>query len=315
MKLSMKRILSAVLLTATTLANAQQDAQFSQYMFNRAAYNPAATGLKPAFCIHGLYRNQWMGFPQAPKSLQVVLDAPFNLFNQEHGFGLTFNRDQIGYETMIQAKLAYSYHIKFGSEKSNILSLGLDAGIINRAFDASQFNPAQPGDNSIPTSSTGQTGFDMGFGAAVQMKNFHAGISMMHLVAPELKFASVKYNTARNLYFNAGYDYAINPKLTLQPTVLVMSDLNKVQATVNATILYNDKIWGGLGYRVLSNDALVALVGFKVKNIKVGVSYDLNLNALGQQTNGGFEIMAGYCSPIIPRVPPAPLIHRNTRFL
>ena len=134
-KLSMKRVLSLLLVSVTTIANAQQDAQFSQYMFNRTSYNPAATGLKPAFCAHGLYRSQWLGFPQAPKTLQVVLDAPFNLFNKQHGFGITFNRDQIGYETMIQAKVAYSYHLKLDDEGTKMLSFGLDLGFLNKSFD------------------------------------------------------------------------------------------------------------------------------------------------------------------------------------
>ncbi|WP_439647573.1 type IX secretion system membrane protein PorP/SprF, partial [Belliella alkalica] len=52
----------------------QQLPQFSQYIFNGLHINPGYAGYKGQPYIQSTYRDQWIGFPGAPKTFTVTAD-------------------------------------------------------------------------------------------------------------------------------------------------------------------------------------------------------------------------------------------------
>ena len=100
----------ACLFSTVFIANAQQDPQFSQNMFNRLMFNPGYAGTSGSICVTGINRSQWMGFEGAPKTFVLGVDMPIEAI--KGGVGLTLIQDKIGVENNVYAKLAYSYHLK-----------------------------------------------------------------------------------------------------------------------------------------------------------------------------------------------------------
>src|SRR5437899_5362889 len=105
-------------------AFAQQDAQFSQYMFNGLYINPAYAGYKEQLNLHTFYRNQWTGFPGAPKTMSLSIDAPMMLYNM--GLGLQISNDKVGIENSLSVYGIYSYRLQINDEAR--LSFVLGAG-------------------------------------------------------------------------------------------------------------------------------------------------------------------------------------------
>jgi hypothetical protein len=48
----------------------QQLPQYSQYMFNKIAYNPGVTGTTNGICVGGLIRQQWVGFKETNAAMK-----------------------------------------------------------------------------------------------------------------------------------------------------------------------------------------------------------------------------------------------------
>ncbi|MBL7892120.1 MAG: PorP/SprF family type IX secretion system membrane protein, partial [Bacteroidia bacterium] len=124
----MKKTLTTLALAVIAGASfAQQDAQFSQNMFNKLSINPGFAGTNKAICATALYRQQWVSFPGAPKTGLISIDA---FVNPVHGgLGLTVCSDQLGFDKTLIAKAAYSYHMVVGP---GTLGIGLEAGMIQK---------------------------------------------------------------------------------------------------------------------------------------------------------------------------------------
>ena len=114
--------------------SAQQDAQYTQYMFNTLSVNPAYAGSRGQFSAAALYRSQWVGLAGAPESFTLNLHSPIR--ESKVGYGLSVINDNIGegtvQETDIDAVISYSLNV---SEKAK-LSFGLKLGgsILNLDF-------------------------------------------------------------------------------------------------------------------------------------------------------------------------------------
>ena len=73
---------------------AQQDPQYSQYMFNQMVINPAYAGSKNAISSAAFIRSQWTGIEGAPTTESVTIHGP--LRNKKVGLGFAMIADQIG---------------------------------------------------------------------------------------------------------------------------------------------------------------------------------------------------------------------------
>ncbi len=311
----MKKILTSVIIAASAFQTfAQQDPQFSQQMFTRMSTNPGYAGASEYLCATVINRQQWVGFDGAPKTTLVTLDAPIKIGEQTIGVGATIIADKLGFENTFMAKLAGAYRLNIGPGN---LGVGLDFGILNKSFSGN-YIAIQQNDNLIPQSSVSDKAMDLGFGAHYHIPGkLYAGISGLHLLAPQLKGTNLQYLMARHWYVTAGYEYAINEMLTVRPNFLLKTDAASTQLDVNANVLYNNMLWAGLSYRL--QDAIVPMLGYQGTlangkgNYRIGYSYDLTTSNIKNHSSGSHEIMLGFCYNITP--PKKITRYKNPRFL
>lgn len=324
----MRKTLTTIALAASTVvAFAQQDAQFSQNMFNKLSINPGFAGTNKAICATALYRQQWVSFPGAPKTGLISVDA--YLPPAHGGVGLTICSDQLGFDKTLIAKAAYSYHLILGP---GTLGIGLEAGIMQKQMTGTWITPdlATPAthDAAIPDQRAAKTVFDLGFGAYYTTDNgMFFGLSSTHLPqttfkvngdAPSASQAAngvvqdiYNFQNARHYYIMAGYPFQVSQDIKVIPSILAKTDATSTQLDINGRVVWKDMVWAGASYRL--TDAIVALVGFEWNKLKIGYSFDITTSAIKNYSKNSHEIMVGYCFK--PFKPPVPAEHRNVRFL
>lgn len=293
---------------------AQQDPQFTQYMFDRLSVNSAVAGGTGNFCATALLRQQWSGFDGAPKTGLLNLQGPISKINS--GVGLSFYYDKLGQERSTIIRLHYAYHLKLGAQST--LSAGLYVGMSGRALDSKwiAIDPVAD-DNAIPGNAKSANGFDMGAGLYYKSPKLWLGISSTQL--PETELSDVSIKNKRHYYVQAGYDWAIggNKKYTLQPSVLLKSDATSTQLDVGALFLYDNMVWLGVGYR--TEDAIAPIIGYQHQfakgesMLRIGYSYDVTTSELKNYSSGSHEIMLSYCFKIVK--PVVNEIYHHPRFL
>src|SRR5690606_33440650 len=67
---------------------AQQEIQFTQYIFNTLSVNPAYAGYKEQWFAQMALRNQWVGLEGAPKTGQFSIDGILSPISRNVGLGL-----------------------------------------------------------------------------------------------------------------------------------------------------------------------------------------------------------------------------------
>jgi len=299
----MKQIVTlCVFLLTSTLLYAQQDVQFSHNMFNQMAQNPGFAGTSGDICITAIQRNQWVGFTGAPKTTLLTINTAFNPFKIPSGIGLTLVNDIIGAETNFNGKLAYSYRKRVWSGE---LGLGIDFGIMNKKLKTDKdwvFPDAAPTSGEVITKDGTYMVFDLGLGAFYHNNDYYIGLSTSHVNQPDVNYPLAEGQQGkamstflkRHYFLATGYNYQLPvPLFELLPSVYIKSDGSSSQIDVNANILYNKKIWGGVSYRF--TDGVVFMLGLEMKSgLKLGYAYDLTTSAIRKSGSGSHEIMLSY---------------------
>lgn len=270
---------------------AQQDAQYSQYMYNTININPAYAGTRESFTVFALHRNQWVGFDGAPKTNTASINT--NIKHSDLGFGLSFINDNIGatQENNISADLAYkipltiNYTLSFGTKLSaNFYSLDVNKLSIFQAND-----PEFTGLN-------GKVSPNFGAGIYLYSSKYYAGFSIPNFI--ETKYfsdKSVSINTKKPTYnFITGYVFNLNDQFKLKPSILSkITQGAPIQLDFNANLVFNDKLHFGTSYRL--NAALSTLVGFQFNpSWFLGYAYDTEITALKNYNSGSHEIFLRY---------------------
>ena len=296
----------------------QQDPQFSQNMFIKLPINPGYAGTNGAICATAVYRTQWVGFPGAPKTLFFSIDAPVTILHG--GAGLTIVNDQLGNFSFMHVRGAYSYHRPIGA--TGLLGIGLEAGILQSTVKDNWLAPDGTNghtstiDNAIPAAGISKMTYDVGLGLYYRTDQLFVGISAAHLPSQELKATYFDYKTARHYYVMAGYDFFLSSAFTLRPSVHVKSDASVTTFDANINLLWNNKVWAGVSYRL--QDAIVPMVGFALpvnskSTLKIGYAYDLGTSDLKTHHSNTHEILLNYCIKLTPK--PKTQSYVNPRFL
>lgn len=310
----MKRHLIAAVLLATTCGInsgfAQQDAHFTQYMFNQMYFNPGAAGVEQGFRGGLLYRNQWTGYSGLngggnPKNILFTGSAPILAANM--GVGLVVNSDQIGPLTDLQASLNLNYHFKIGSGK---LSTGVRLGLQSRSVSTSDLKVNQTDDDVYQAllASSGQAVPDFGFGLFYTSEKFFLGASSTHLNEPKFDFSSntkpAESTLNRHYYITGGYNLDLSPSIVLTPSVNVKYDSKVYSYELSALAKINNQFFAGLAYR--EQDAVSAILGIgflKDNRLRLTYSIDYTVPATEAKKPISHEIMASYFVPMTMRGP------------
>lgn len=262
-------------------SSAQQDPQVTQYMFNRLYFNPAFAGAANEINSAFMFRNQWVGFSGNPVTTNFSIDAPLDKIKS--GVGGTVLYEQLGGEKTLITKAAYSF--KIIKNEAHNLSIGLDAGIINKKFMQTWVSN-NPNDPVI--SGSGGTAFDISGGFFYQGKKGFAALSSTHLTQPGIDF----YRVARHYYFISGVDLPISEKISVQPSFLFKSDFSSGILDLNINLFLFKTFYLGSGYRI--NGDIIFIAGSTLKGFTISYSYDYITSVLAPYTKGSHEIVLRY---------------------
>jgi len=242
-----------VLLVLVLSANAQQDAQYTQFMFNKIAFNPAYAGSHKAPCLSGIYRTQWVNLDGAPVSQNVNFHMP--LFNNRVGIGLSIYHDDIGPTNTWNYAMQYAYRTKVGGGD---LSFGVQGQIRDYQVDWREVKSVHSGDALFGFREDSKLIPNFGFGIYYDRENFYAGVSMPRLLNNDLTFQydgniqnSDFAREERHFFGMAGFILPTSDAIKLKPALLVKYAPNApLDIDLHAGVIFYDKLNIGATYRV-----------------------------------------------------------------
>lgn len=271
---------------------AQQDPQYSQYMFNGLLLNPAYAGSRELWSATALGRYQWTGIEGAPRTATLSLNGISA--NERSGFGFSLTEDRLGITSQTITNLMYAYRMSLGP---GTLSLGIQGGINlfqNRWSDAVTVDP----DQGVPMVNSTALLPLAGTGAYYYGERFYLGFSVPNLIENKYKNPNsvggdVASRQRRHYFSTAGVVIPIGSSLDFKPSVLMkLTESAPVEFDFNAAILYKNMFWVGASYR--TGDALVFMAEYVHNNtFRIGYAYDRTLTELSTVNNGSHELMLG----------------------
>ncbi|MEM9001582.1 MAG: type IX secretion system membrane protein PorP/SprF [Bacteroidota bacterium] len=294
-----KSILFPIFLIVVTIQGtfAQQDAQYTQYMFNTLSVNPAYAGSRGQLTFAGLYRSQWVGLDGAPETFTLNLHSPIR--NSRVGYGISIVNDNIGdgvvQETYIDAVVSYTIDVSLDAK----LSFGLKAG---GNFLSLDFDGLRNFDAEVVEEDNIDNDFSPNFGLGIyyHTDKFYAGISAPNVLETEYfdneenDSNSVNFLSSEriNFYLITGYVFDLNSDLKFKPALLTKAVGGApLQVDISASFLFNDRFSFGAAYRW--DAAVSGLAGFQITDqIMLGLAYDRETTDLGgtQFNDGSFEV-------------------------
>jgi len=289
----MKKIFLFIFMLAGVTIYAQQNALFSQYMFNKLVINPAYAGSREVMTFDLLNRYQWVGIEGAPRTISFSGHTP--LRNPHMGLGFYVYSDVLGPSSDQGFMATYAYRIKMDE---GTLAFGLHAGFSHIAIDWNKLDMEDP---AVILQGQGKSKFtpDASVGVFYSTNRFYGGVSSTQLLQNEygmtVKDGSSTYSRLmRHFYVMAGYAYPVSEKVVFRPSMLLKYVSNApMQFEMDACFLINNTLWLGAAYR--SKEAIVLLAEFNVgHNLRIGYSYDIWMNDLMGYNKGSHEIHIGY---------------------
>lgn len=286
--------LGVCLLLSSLAVRAQMDVQFSDYTRLRSYYNPAVSGTDGLLNVAAAYALQFLGYDDAPGSMYVGADMPVYFLNAHHGAGVNFMSDQAGMFTQQRIGLQYAYNFRVG--KRGRLAVGVSVALLTETIDGSDVELEDQSDPAFPSGEESGNSVDFSAGIYYYHPRFWAGFSSQHLSAPTLVLDNqYEFAIDRIYYLTAGCNIPLrNTFLTLQPSFMVMSDMDNWREDVQVRLQYEYEkrsLYAGVGY---SPDISVTfMVGGVFHGISLGYSYQMYTGGVGLG-NGSHEISLGY---------------------
>lgn len=302
---------------------AQQEIQFTQYIFNTLSVNPAYAGYKEQWFAQMALRNQWAGIDGAPKTGQFSIDGIVSPVTRNVGLGLQVTSDKLGPQANNTIYLNYAYRIRLNSEDTKRLSFGLAAGLGQYRLDGSKFSTIESNDGALMYADESVWKWNLRLGIYYYSPKWYAGVSLMNVLEDSENEVfgsnpdSYSLIQKRHMYFITGMIFNLSPNFKLRPSILVKEDFKgPTSLDVNAMLIFNERFWFGASYRtgvgiwekdysgyspegLETSNAVSAIVQFYIsENLRVGYSYDHMLNTLGDVENGSHEFTLGYTIPL-----------------
>ncbi|MEZ4757500.1 MAG: type IX secretion system membrane protein PorP/SprF [Flavobacteriales bacterium] len=295
MRRSTHRLLAPLLACGLTTATlAQQDPQFTQYMFNMLALNPAYAGNAERVSVKALSRHQWVGFEGAPTTQTLTLHSP--VWHESLALGGTMMRDSHGPITQYTFMADVAYRIFMGENK---LAFGIKGGLNLLQGKFGELSPEMAGDAVFQQNVNTKLDPQFGFGLMYYSDRYYIGLSTPKLLRTEFfdtdSLAFISEPGQRAHYFlSGGYVFDLGLYHKFKPTFLVKAvEGAPVSFDLSANFLFLEKFWLGAMYR--HTDAVGVLAQYLLTNdLSVGYAYDYPLSPLRNFSGGSHEIMIGY---------------------
>lgn len=293
-----------IIVVSGVSVQAQQDPQFTQYMFNSLYVTPAFAGVEGVTQLTAMHRSQWLGYQSsfndggAPTTQLISFNSP--IYKLRSGFGVYAVNDKLGPQNNIEAHAMYAYHLGLKDAK---LSFGIKVGFYSQSINYDQYRAIHPDDPLLSgrEGKESQIRPDVGFGLYYRAEKFYLGAGINHLTRAEFDFG---INQARNalenhLNFTGGYFYEVNFDLSLTPTVLVKTDFKEYSFDLGLIATLKDKMWAGLSFR--QSEAANVLLGYsflKDNALRLGYAIDIVVKDQEAKENFSHELMLSYQLPV-----------------
>jgi len=283
--------LSLILLLCGTSAYAQQEPQYTQYMYNTLTVNPGYTGSPGVLQANLLHRSQWVGMRGAPQTQAFSIHTPWSEMYEQIGVGLSVVNDRLGPSNEVYTDANFSYTLKMGEQGK--LAFGLKAGVRVLNIDWSKGIYRQEGDPLLNTNINNRFNPTIGAGIYYYTDNWYAGVSIPNFLRNNY-YNDVQeslMNDRQHYYVIGGYVFTLSDDIKFKPAVLAkVVNGAPITADVSANFLFQDVVTLGAGYRW--DDSVSALAGIQIsRNVFVGYSYDYSVTELNKYNNGTHEFM------------------------
>ena len=302
-------------------AEAQQNIQLTQYIFNSLSVNPAYAGYKEEWFLQMGLRSQWSGLKGAPQTGLLSVDGLADPYGRKlHGIGLQVMSDRLGPQSANSAYANYAFRLQLDEFDTKRLSFGIGAGVTQYSLDGSQLDPLHQGDQALPSNKISNFVPDVRFGIYYNAPHWYAGASIMDLLSGDQtnnifrwdKTTTDNIRRRRHMYFIAGALMDFDSGLKLRPSILVKEDFRgPTSLDVNAMFIFADRFWIGGGWRtgvtvfqhdyrrvtgnsLQNRNSLSAVVQlYATDRLRIGYSYDHIVSKLGNVQNGAHELSLG----------------------
>lgn len=306
-----------LILIVHNIARAQQDPNYTTYMFNKLVFNPACAGSNDHLALNLVHRRQWMGLDGAPATFAFSAHTPMR--NEHVGLGVSLLKEKIGPTGNFDLNIAYVYRIPVGTKYK--LAIGIQAGMANWYAD---FFDVVVEHGSDPVYQNRYSRWLPNFGAGLYLygKNFFAGISAPKLVEHDLRAAKdenlpINAKLYRHYYATLGGAIPLGEgRVVMRPSLLLRSSAlfsryydddglrsigSPTAVDLSCAFFFQETIWLGLSHRSAlqlgksSGDSFDVLVAWYLRNgLRMGMTYDIVTNKLSAISDGSIEIMVGY---------------------
>ncbi|MGQ0827189.1 MAG: PorP/SprF family type IX secretion system membrane protein [Bacteroidota bacterium] len=272
---------------------AQQDPQYSQYMFNQLAINPAYAGSKEALSTALFLRSQWTGIDGAPTTNTITAHGP--LRKRKVGLGLAIISDKIGPKKSTGILGSYAYRIPI---KNGKLAFGLRAGVYSYTYNWAKIEYKDPADVYNSQNQTSVMVPTADAGLYYYTNTIYLGISATHITQGRItKVANANGDNAQlspHYFFTMGKAWDLSDKLIFNLSCMIKAAKNAPSTgDLNFSFLLNQRLWVGFSFR--SQYGIVAYTQFHInEKFKLGYAYDFGLNRIGRAGGGSHEIMLSY---------------------
>ena len=283
-----KKIVIIILLFVTMSGFAQQDAQYTHYMYNTTNINPAYAGNRGVISVFGLHRTQWVGLDGAPVTNAFSVNTPIE--NSALGVGLSFVNDRIGAsdENTISADVSYAIQ----TSDSYKLSFGLKATANLLNVDYTKLDRYDMSDPQFQTNIDNKFSPNIGAGVYYNSDKLYLGLSVPNFLETEhfKDNSSSAVKERMHYYLIGGYVFDLNPTLKFKPAFLAKAvNGSPLQLDLSGNFLFNEKFTAGLAWRW--GAAMSAMAGFQVTDgLFIGYGYDLETTKLSHYNSGSHEI-------------------------
>jgi type IX secretion system PorP/SprF family membrane protein len=303
-------------------AKAQQNIQFSQYIFNALSVNPAYAGYKEEWFAQMALRSQWSGLDGAPQTGQLSIDGIADPTRKNVGLGLQLSADKLGAQSATSVYGNYAYRLRLDAEDTQRLSFGIGLGLTQYGLDGNKLRPKDPDDKELPVGKISSTIPDMRFGVYYSSPKWYIGASVMDMFSGDKSNGIFKWdgNTVDNLkrkrhfYLIAGTLLNLSEDTKLRPSLLMKEDFKgPTSLDLSAMVIFGDRFWLGgsfrtgvslwdkgytKGQRLSHQNSISAVTQFYVtERFRIGYSYDYITSKLSSIQNGTHEITIGMTFP------------------
>ena len=273
-------------------SHAQQDPQYTQYMYNMSVVNPAYTkGESGLLNLGTLYRSQWQNTVGAPNTLTFFAHAAFS---DKIEMGVSIVSDRIGDGALKENNLAIDFAYVLKLDDKSTIALGLKGGLTNFESNFNGFRLPEIQDDPAFAENLNDSFPIVGVGAFYNRGNFYTGISAPNLLTSthiENENGISKFGSeAVHVFLTSGYVYELNSNVKLKPSTMIKI-VNGAPLVFDASLnaLFNNRFEIGASYRL--EDSVSAMFNVAVlPSIRIGYSYDYTLSNLSTFSSGSHEV-------------------------